>query len=160
MRDITQRLARRLSADLDADELVLAGVAVAAAGTFSAAITGAARAADGPPSVAPDGELARTRRRHEDQGLGRAVGFYLLLTDRRVLLVARNAFGLARGVVLDVPVSQVEHLRPPTRSMKLTLVLVDGRTLALEAPKAPKFLPPVYRQLGELLARAKSTHPE
>lgn len=85
MRDITDRLARRLHDRLRPGEQVLAGVALNARGTTGAALAGGARASVGVPGIAPDGELAGVRRRLEADGV-RGVRFYLLVTDARVVL--------------------------------------------------------------------------
>lgn len=155
MRDITERLARRLRDRLDPGERVLAGVSLNAKGTMSASISGAARASTGVPSVAPDGELADVRRDHADLGVT-GVRFHLLLTDRRVVLVRRNAFGLAREVTFAAPLAEVDSIQVSTRSTAVPLRLVDGRVLELETPKAPRFLPPVYADLPSRLAAARA----
>lgn len=155
MRDITEKLARRLDDRLEAGEQVLAGVALDARGTTSAALSGGARAAVGVASVAPDGDLAEVRRQHESIGVN-GVRFYLLLTDARLVLVRRNAIGRAAEVVLAVPVGEVDSIAIGNRSSTVTVNLADGRTLDLETPKAVKFLPPVYLELPARLEAAKT----
>lgn len=157
MRDITDRLARRLRDRYDPSERVLAGVALNAEGTMGASLAGGAKASTGVPGLAADGELADVRRAHEAAGI-EGVRFHLLLTDARLLLVRRNALGLTADTQLDVPVTEVAGIAASGRSHRVTIALEDGRTLELETLKAPKSLPPVYRQLPDLLAEAKSAH--
>lgn len=153
MNDRTARLARRLRSRLEPGEQVLAAVAMNARGTMGAALSGAARAADGVASVG--GDDGGVSARHAALGI-RGVRFYLVLTDARLVLVRRNLFGIAAEVTFAVPVEQVERLRITRQTLSVPVRLTDGRVIDLETPKAGKHLPAVYLELSDRLAAARA----
>ena len=135
---------------------MLAGVTVAAEGTASAELSGAAHAADGVPVFRDDPKLAAGRAELADAGVQGGPRFYLVLTSARLLLVHRSWLSRPAQTVLDLPLDQVESMRISPQAHRLPVAPADGRELRLELPKAPKFLPPVYTELPERLASAKS----
>jgi len=131
-------------------EVVVAGVELGLAGLAAASLGAAATAGDSAPSFRHDAELARSKAQAEDAG-AKGVRFYLVLTDSRLLLVRRSVLGRAREAALDVGVEEVEAIRSRPQSHLVVVELADGRRIELETPKAFKFLPDVYRELGRLL---------
>lgn len=156
MLDATKHLRRRLAGKLRPDETLLAAVSVHREGTTAAALDGisAAIAADQTTSVSFRETSAPDRRGGPQIDTGPYL--YLALTSRRVLVVRRSALGLARDVVFEAPIGEVDALGLRPRSSAVELRLSGDRVLELETPKAPRFLPEVYRRLPDLLAEAKA----
>lgn len=154
MKDPTDRLAKRLRRLLEPGELVLVAVPMNQLGTMSAALGGIARATDVVPTVERDHEGDDIRERHRALGID-GVRFHLVLTDQRLVLVRRNALGMAAGVTLTVPIMEVESIGVTARSMHVPVELTDGRRIELETPKALKHLPSVYREIPSRLEAAR-----
>ncbi len=159
MLDATKRMHRWLGGRLGSDEVVLAAVSVHREGTTSAAMLGATSAILG--AEAGSGVSFRdvpTRDAGGDQGQAALGPFlYLVLTSRRVLVVRRSAFGRPKGVAFEAPVEEVQAMGLKPRASRVELLLSGDHSLTFETPKAPKFLPEVYRRLPALLTEAKRT---
>lgn len=157
MLDATKRMEKWLGGRLGSDEVVLAGVSAHREGTTSAAMLGATSAILG--AEAGSGVSFRdVPDRDGGAGDGQAAlspYLYLVLTSRRVLVVRRSALGRPKDVAFEAPVEAVDALRLKPSAGRLELLLHGGHALTFETPKAPKFLPEVYRRLPALLARAK-----
>lgn len=155
MLDATKRLRRRLARQLHPDETVLAAVSVHREGTTTAALLGA-RAASTPGSAFKYDVPTSERNRWAESAGNAGPYLYLAVTSRRVVVVRRSVLGRARDIVFEAPLGQVRSLAmKPNNAGHVELELSDDRVLLFETPKAPKFLPEVYRRLPDLLAEAK-----
>jgi hypothetical protein len=165
MLDATKRMRRRLAGRLHDDETLLAAVSVHRTGTTAAGLRGATAAIGGGPAAGvafradEDADAARAGDGRGSGPAGASPYQYLVLTSRRVMVVRRSVFGRARDVVFEVPVERVTALQLRPGVGEVELRLADGRTLAFETPKAPRFLPEVYRRLPGLLAGARGPAP-
>lgn len=156
MLDATNRMRRRLAGRLEPGEAVLAAASVHRLGTTTDALLGAAAA------IATESG-ATTFRPSPSTPTGGAGGvaidaspyMYLVVTSRRVMVLRRSALGRARDTLFEVPVGDVNALELKPSASRVDLRLENGRELGFETPKAPKFLPDVYRRLPELLTDAK-----
>lgn len=153
MLDATKRMRRGLAGQLGPGEVVLAAASVHRLGTTTDALLGAAAA------IATESGATSFRQARPAPTRGATVDaspyLYLVVTTRRVLVLRRSALGRARDIVFEVPVADVSALQLKPGASRVDLRLDDRRTLGFETPKAPKFLPDVYRRLPELLADAK-----
>ena len=155
-RDKTSSIGRRVGHLLRPGEAVRAGVELSLPGRKAAQLAGAARSADGTYAHRDDPELVRSIEQARDLGI-EGQSFFLVLTDARVLLVRRSAFGRAKDAVVDVPLAEVDAIHARKQADRIDLSLVDGRTIKLEVPRAFKFLPLVYERLPRLLEEARTT---
>lgn len=160
MLDATKRVRRRLAGRLGPDETLLAAVSVHRKGTTETALQGgvsgavAAAAGGGVRFVDPEPAAADGGRSAVALDVGPYL--YLALTSRRVLVLRRSAFGRMREVAFEVPVGEVAELALKPGSDRVELALRRGGALAFDTPKAPRFLPEVYRRLPVLLAEAQA----
>lgn len=127
-----------------------AGVALAPKGTFAASLSAAGRLHDGAGAIIDDPALGRAKADLAAAGV-HGVRFWLLLTDRRLLLVSRTLLNRAGATVLDVPIADVASITTSTAGQSVTLHLPDDVTVALETPKAFRFLPDVYHRLPSIV---------
>lgn len=145
MRDRTKAITSAIGSQLSEGEAVLGAVSVALPGVGAARIVSAGRVADGHfPAQAGVDHIAREGA--AAFGID-GLQFHLVVTDARLLLVRRSVFGRAKQVVLVLPLGEVAAFRLPRASQTYVLEHIDGRSLKLELPKAPKFLPEVYTAL-------------
>jgi len=155
MLDATTRLRRRLAGRLHSNETVSAAVSVHRPGTTAAALGGGA----GGAVAAVSGTGVTFDDAPADSGdrsvLDAGPYLYLVLTSHRVLVLRRSVFGRAKDVVLDASLDEVQAIEMKPNSSRIELRLSGDRTYAFETPKAPKFLPEVYRRLPALLAEAR-----
>lgn len=160
--DQTEKIGRAIRHHLDGHETVIAGVHVQSPGTHAAGlaggVSGAVAGATGTPFSTSGLDSAEHDRWEQEaartnvdaRSTRRAVNMYLVLTDRRLLLVRRSRLtGRAREVLAEWPLAEGGAIRVPRNAQALILEHAQG-SLHLELPLAHKFLPDVYRELPRL----------
>lgn len=164
--DRTQKIAGAIRGHLEEGERVVAAVDVQTPGTLGAAFEGAASgavsgAADVPISFVGESEdrnawLAESVPIVGADAARRLVYASLALTTSRLLVLSRGKVTRRIGdLVAEWPVDEIEWIRYSGNSHEMVIHL-HGRTLTFEVELAPKFLPPVYRELPRHLEQVKS----